>query len=107
MDALFDAAVAAGASIDAVQHRITADAAYLKSPSEQKAYLCGLHAAFLTLIEPTYVAKPAATPQPQLNTANTVVLVKSPPTPDENVVIVKSPHSAAPTPLTCSDGSSL
>ena len=97
MDALFDAAVAAGASIDAVQQRITADAAYLKSPSEQKAYLCGLHAAFLTLIEPTYVAKPAATPQPQLSAANTVVLVKSPPTPDENVVIVKSPHSATPT----------
>jgi hypothetical protein len=61
MDELADAARAAGCSAESLQLRIAADAPYLSSAAERKAYLCGLHAAFLTIVAPTHVAKPAPT----------------------------------------------
>ena len=62
MEVVLDAARSAGASVEAVQLRIAADERFLKSASEKRAYLCGLHAAFLTLVSPTFVAKPERTP---------------------------------------------
>ena len=64
MEELLIAARTAGAHLDAVNLRVAADATFLKTAAERRAYLCGMHAAFLTLIDPTYVAKPAPTATP-------------------------------------------